>query len=86
MQGRLDEAKPLYEVSLRVRRKTLGNEHPEVADSLNNLGELLLTQVGRKWTFVNYIRHYYRDNRWLQSHCWKKPCLFGEKLMDSTMS
>lgn len=35
----------MYEESLRIRRKAFGNEHPAVAESLNNLAQLLKTQV-----------------------------------------
>ena len=45
LQGRYDEAKPMYEESLRIRRKVLGNEHPDVAQSLNNIAQLLKDQV-----------------------------------------
>lgn len=36
----------MYEKSLRIRRKALGDEHPAVAESLNNLAQLLKAQVG----------------------------------------
>ena len=36
----------MHEESLRIRRKVLGNEHPNVAQGLNNLAELLRTKVG----------------------------------------
>ena len=35
----------MYEESLRIRRNVLGNEHPDVAQSLNNLAQLLYDQV-----------------------------------------
>ena len=35
----------MYDESLRIRRKVLGNEHPDVAQSLNNLAELFWAQV-----------------------------------------
>ena len=35
----------MYEESLRIRRKVLGDEHPDVAQSLNNIAELLSAQV-----------------------------------------
>jgi Tfp pilus assembly protein PilF len=59
-QGKYDEAEPLYQRSLAIRRKVcaihlaassrdhscrvLGEEHPDVATSLNNLAGLLYTQ------------------------------------------
>ena len=36
----------MHEESLSIRRKVLGNEHPNVAQSLNNLAQLLKDQVG----------------------------------------
>jgi len=38
--GRYDDALPLYLRSLAIREKTLGPDHPEVADALNNLAAL----------------------------------------------
>ncbi len=40
-QGRLAEAEPLYERSLKIREKALGDEHPKVAQSLENFALLL---------------------------------------------
>jgi serine/threonine-protein kinase len=39
--GLYDSAVPLLEEALRIRRQTLGQEHAEVAQSLNNLAEVL---------------------------------------------
>ena len=36
----------MLEESLRIRKKRFGNEHAIVAQSLNNLAELYLAQVG----------------------------------------
>ena len=33
----ISEAKPLYEEALSIRRRVLGVDHPDLADSLNNL-------------------------------------------------
>ena len=44
-QGKYDEAKPMYEESLHIRRKILGDEHQDVALSLNNIAALLQAQV-----------------------------------------
>jgi tetratricopeptide (TPR) repeat protein len=60
VQGKYDEAQPLYQQSLAIRRevcaihlvassrdhscKVLGEEHPDVADSLNNLAAFLSAQ------------------------------------------
>ena len=43
-QGRYREAEPYYQQSLEMRRKLLGNEHPDVATSLNNLAGLYDSQ------------------------------------------
>ena len=42
--GALDEARPLYEKSLAIRKKQYGDRHPAVATALNNLGLLLKKQ------------------------------------------
>ena len=44
MQGKLDEAEPLYKEALAIDKKVFGDEHPNVAGDLNNLAELLRTQ------------------------------------------
>ena len=43
-QGRYSEAEPLYQESLDIRRERLGDRHPVVAASLNNLAELYRDQ------------------------------------------
>jgi tetratricopeptide (TPR) repeat protein len=40
----MKEAEPLYLQALELRKKLLGNEHPDVAISLNNLALLYNTQ------------------------------------------
>lgn len=45
LQEKYDEALPLYERSLSIRKGVLGSNHPDVANSLNNLAELLREQV-----------------------------------------
>lgn len=44
-QGKCAEAVPLYRQSLGIREKTLGPEHPDVAESLNNLAGVLRSQA-----------------------------------------
>jgi hypothetical protein len=44
-QGRLDEARPLYDEALAGRRAALGDAHPDTLTSINNLG-LLLADAG----------------------------------------
>ncbi len=43
-QGNNTEAEPLYRRALEIREKQLGPNHPDVAQSLNNLAELLRAQ------------------------------------------
>ena len=43
-QGKNDEAEPLYKEALAIRKKVYGDEHPDVAGSLNNLAWLLRDQ------------------------------------------
>ena len=42
--GRPGRAEPLFRESLAIRRKALGDEHPNVAESLTNLAGLLLVR------------------------------------------
>ena len=51
-EGKLDEAKPLFEEVLTGKRETLGDKHPSTLPSINNLGFLLraegkLDEAGR---------------------------------------
>lgn len=46
-QGKLSEAEPLFQQSLAIRERKLDSEHPDVAASISNYGELLLGQVRR---------------------------------------
>ena len=39
-QGRYRDAEPLYQEALAMRQRLLGDEHPDVATSLNNLAGL----------------------------------------------
>ncbi|MEN1682131.1 MAG: tetratricopeptide repeat protein, partial [Planctomycetota bacterium] len=43
-QGHYDEAEPLHQQSLEIRREQLGDRHPDVAQSLNNLAVLYREQ------------------------------------------
>jgi tetratricopeptide (TPR) repeat protein len=43
-QGDLQEASCLYERALEIRRRTLGEEHPDTAATLNNLALPLQAQ------------------------------------------
>ena len=48
LQGKYNEAEPLYRESLAIDKKIYGDEHPEVATDLNNLAWLLESQVSIK--------------------------------------
>ena len=39
--GDLEGARPYFEQALAIRRKKLGEEHPDIAQNLNNMGFLL---------------------------------------------
>jgi tetratricopeptide (TPR) repeat protein len=43
-QGKYKEAEPLYQQALALRQKLLGDDHPDVAESLNNLAGLYESQ------------------------------------------
>ncbi len=44
MQGKYEEAEPLYKRSLEITEKSLGPDHPDVATALGNLAELYRQQ------------------------------------------
>ncbi len=44
-QGTPEEAEPLFKRSLNIRERVLGPDHPDVAQSLNDLAGLLVEQV-----------------------------------------
>ena len=39
-QGRFQEAEELYQRALQIRREALGDEHPDVQQTLRNIGRL----------------------------------------------
>jgi hypothetical protein len=45
LQGRLDEAEPLYQRALEAQERTLGSEHPDTLLSVNDLAELYGTKA-----------------------------------------
>ncbi len=48
-QGKYEEAEPLYRRALQIRKKALGEEHPDVARSLNNLAVRCATVSTHAW-------------------------------------
>ena len=44
-QGKYDDAESLHKQALIIRRKVFGEEHPDAAESLNNLAEVYRAQV-----------------------------------------
>ena len=59
----------MYEESLRIRRKVLGNEHPDVAQSLNNLALLLWNQVR-----LFGLAHTFSVKCWPSTHTVNSTC------------
>jgi tetratricopeptide (TPR) repeat protein len=55
-QGKYNEAIPLAEKALAIREKLLGKEHPDVAQSLNNLAELYRVQGNYSKAEPLYVR------------------------------
>ena len=53
LQGKYDEAEPLYRESLVIIKKIYGDEHPSVATGLNNLASLLDDQVSEYSLFFS---------------------------------
>ena len=53
--GKLEEALPLKRESLAVKRKVLGDRHPDTLLSVNNLG-VLLNDLGRATSNVRMPR------------------------------
>jgi hypothetical protein len=47
-QGKYTEAVPIAKEALDIREKSLGPDHPDVATSLNNLGELYRAKAGMR--------------------------------------
>ncbi|CAM9883518.1 unnamed protein product [Ectocarpus sp. 4 AP-2014] len=56
LQGKFDEAEPLYERAQANREEVLGLEHPEVARTLNNRATLLQSQGNYKEAGVLFER------------------------------
>jgi hypothetical protein len=54
-QGRYDESFEYYDRSLRTMGRALGDNHPDVATCLNNMGTVLLSQVCSNLIGENWI-------------------------------
>ena len=52
LQAKYDEAEPLAREAVAIDRKVHGDEHPDVATSLNTLASLLKKQVSESSLFV----------------------------------
>lgn len=54
VQGRLEKAVPLYELSLDIREKSFGPKHPSVATALVNLAVIYCQMVrSPDWTVTH---------------------------------
>ena len=62
-QGNYDEAGRLYERSRAIREETLGPDHPDVAQSLNNQAQLLREQVRPDRRFHVKLPFWYGSSR-----------------------
>lgn len=54
VQGKLEKAAPLYELSLEIREKSFGPKHPSVATALVNLA-VLYCQLVRMFTMLSSV-------------------------------
>lgn len=80
LQGKLDEAEAPMREALAIRRKALGMEHPLVAESLNNLAQLLRAQVGLRYTLYSALYMASRVIMWKRRNCREKVCASERKL------
>ena len=56
LQNKYDDAEPLYQRSLAIDEKQLGNHHPAVAGDLNNLASLYQSQGKYDEAEILYLR------------------------------
>jgi tetratricopeptide (TPR) repeat protein len=68
-QGKYDKALEHYQRALNIREKALGPEHPDVASSLSNLGEVF----NKQGKYDKALRNYERA----LAICEKKTCKAG---------
>jgi tetratricopeptide (TPR) repeat protein len=55
LEGEYAKAEPLYQEALRIQRKVLGPEHPDTANSLDNLAGLY--QAMGEYAKAEPLRH-----------------------------
>ena len=48
LQNRLDEALDMHNKALAIRRKVLPEDHPDIANSLNNKASVLKAKVSER--------------------------------------
>lgn len=57
VQGKLEKAVPLYELSLEIREKSFGPKHPSVATALVNLAVIYCQLVRMFIMFLISLNH-----------------------------
>lgn len=57
VQGKLEKAVPLYELSLEIREKSFGPKHPSVATALVNLAVIYCQLVRMFIVFLISLNH-----------------------------
>ncbi len=57
-QGEYKKAEGLYEKSLRIRERALGEEHPDTAMSYHNMAELYFLQGNYEFALAYFIKAY----------------------------
>ena len=77
-QGKLSEAKPLYERCQQIMEKVLGPEHPSLAMTLNNRAMLLESQVR---AIRRVLEHSSGRGEWVQTE--NKSLVVGKSLLNN---
>jgi tetratricopeptide (TPR) repeat protein len=90
-QGRYEQAEPLYQQALEMRKRLLGDEHPDVAySSLNNLAESLSLNMKQKLRYpeiadslycpkIYIFQGRYEEAEPLCKRCLRNDCLLGNQ-------
>ena len=73
--GTIAEAKPLYEEALSIRRRVLGVDHPDLADSLNNLAGCIMHKGGMR-----------RPSRCMMRRCRLPVACWGRIILNTATS